>query len=88
VDNGTTWCLRENKPKLCEQKNQKNKKTNMEERKMERIRNFFKDESGVTTVEYGLMVALMAVALIGAIGYLKAGVATTFNDAADKMTGS
>ena len=28
---------------------------------MEKMRNFFKDESGATMVEYGLMVALIAV---------------------------
>ena len=31
---------------------------------MEKMRNFFKDESGATMVEYGLMVALIAVACI------------------------
>ena len=39
----------------------------MEERKMEKMRNFFKDESGATMVEYGLMVALIAVVCIGVI---------------------
>jgi pilus assembly protein Flp/PilA len=36
----------------------------MEEMEMEKIRNFFKDESGATMVEYGLMVALIAVVCI------------------------
>jgi pilus assembly protein Flp/PilA len=35
--------------------------------KMERIKNFFKDESGATAVEYGLMVALIAVVIITAV---------------------
>jgi len=37
---------------------------------MERIKNFFKDESGASAVEYGLLVALIAVALITVIGNL------------------
>jgi Flp pilus assembly pilin Flp len=44
----------------------KNKKI-MEEKEMEKIRNFFKDESGATMVEYGLMIALIAVVCIGII---------------------
>ena len=34
---------------------------------MEKMRNFFKDESGATMVEYGLMVALIAVVCIAAV---------------------
>jgi pilus assembly protein Flp/PilA len=34
---------------------------------MERIKNFFKDESGASAVEYGLLVALIAVVVIGAV---------------------
>ena len=34
---------------------------------MERIKNFFNDESGATAVEYGLMVALIAVVVITAV---------------------
>lgn len=34
---------------------------------MERIKNFFKDESGASAVEYGLLVALIAVFIIGAV---------------------
>ena len=33
---------------------------------MEKMRNFFKDESGATMVEYGLLVALIA--LVAAVG--------------------
>ena len=32
---------------------------------MERIKNFFKDESGASAVEYGLLVSLIAVVIIG-----------------------
>ena len=34
---------------------------------MERIKNFFKDESGASAVEYGLLVALIAVVIIAAV---------------------
>ena len=34
---------------------------------MERIRNFFKDESGASAVEYGLLVALIAVVITAAV---------------------
>ncbi len=34
---------------------------------MEKLRNFFKDESGAAAVEYGLLVALIAVVIIGAV---------------------
>ena len=34
---------------------------------MERNKNFFKDESGASAVEYGLLVALIAVVVIAAV---------------------
>ncbi len=34
---------------------------------MKRIRNFFKDDSGATMVEYGLMLALIAVVSIAIV---------------------
>ncbi len=37
---------------------------------MERIKNFFKDESGASAVEYGLLVALIAVVIITAVSTL------------------
>ena len=35
---------------------------------MERIKNFFNDESGASAVEYGLLVAVIAVGLIAVMG--------------------
>jgi pilus assembly protein Flp/PilA len=49
---------------------------------MERIKNFFKDESGASAVEYGLLVALIAVIIIGAVSLLGTNLSTTFNSAA------
>jgi len=34
---------------------------------MKKLIGFFKDEEGATAVEYGLLVALIAVAIIGAV---------------------
>ena len=37
------------------------------------------DERGATAVEYGLMVGLIAVAIIGAVGFLSKAVQKSFN---------
>jgi pilus assembly protein Flp/PilA len=52
---------------------------------MERIKKFFKDESGVTALEYGLIAALIAVVIIGAVQALGLGVQNTFNAVAAQM---
>jgi Flp pilus assembly pilin Flp len=79
VGNGNTWCLRESEPTLPAKK-QKIKKI-MEEMEMEKIRNFFKDESGANMVEYALLVALIGVALIVTIQGLTGGIQGTFQKA-------
>jgi pilus assembly protein Flp/PilA len=43
------------------------------------------DERGATAVEYGLMVGLIAVAIIGAVSFLSRSVKTTFNRAGNSM---
>ncbi len=55
---------------------------------MERIRNFFKDESGAGMVEYALLVALIGVALIATIQLLTGGITTTLTSATTAMTPS
>ena len=45
---------------------------------MEQIKNFFKDESGASAVEYGLLVALIAVAIIFSVTALGTKLAGTF----------
>jgi pilus assembly protein Flp/PilA len=52
---------------------------------MERIKNFFKDESGASAVEYGLLVSLIAVVIIGAVTALGTGLTNTFTTAAGKL---
>jgi pilus assembly protein Flp/PilA len=54
---------------------------------MERIKNFFKDESGASAVEYGLLVALIAVVIIGAVSALGTNVSNKLQSAADTIGG-
>jgi pilus assembly protein Flp/PilA len=55
---------------------------------MERIKNFFKDESGASAVEYGLLVSLIAVAIIAAVTTLGTKLSETFNAASSKLKGT
>jgi pilus assembly protein Flp/PilA len=48
---------------------------------MERIKNFFNDESGASAVEYGLLVAVIAVGLIVGMQGLRDSIATSFTNA-------
>ena len=52
---------------------------------MERIKNFFKDESGASAVEYGLLVALIAVVIIGAVTTLGSNISSKFTSAATSI---
>jgi pilus assembly protein Flp/PilA len=52
---------------------------------IKKLINFCKDEEGASMVEYGLLVALIAVLCIGAIQTLSGGIQTTFNTAAEHL---
>ncbi|MFS2318485.1 Flp family type IVb pilin [Maricaulis sp. D1M11] len=52
---------------------------------MKFINRFFKDESGATAIEYGLIAALIAVVIIGAVTALGAGVQTNMQAVADAL---
>jgi pilus assembly protein Flp/PilA len=52
---------------------------------MERIKNFFKDEAGASAVEYGLLVALIAVVIITAVTMLGTTISGVFNNAATNI---
>lgn len=43
---------------------------------------FFRDESGATAIEYGLIAALIAVVIISAVTTVGGNLATTFNSVA------
>lgn len=49
---------------------------------------FLKDESGATAIEYGLIAALIGVALIGVLGDLGDAIDGTFAGAAGGMSGA
>ena len=49
--------------------------------------NFFKDESGQGMVEYGLIIALVAIAVIAAVKLLEPALTTIFTDASSELTG-
>lgn len=46
---------------------------------MQKVKKFFKDESGASAVEYGLLVALIAVVIIAAVTALGENLSTKFN---------
>lgn len=47
---------------------------------MKLARRFFKNESGATAIEYGLIAALISVAIIGGASALGGGINTTFTN--------
>jgi len=55
------------------------------EEKMEKLIRFFKDEEGATAVEYGIMVALIAIVIIAAVTLLGENLSKTFSSVAAEM---
>ena len=47
------------------------------------IDRFIDDDSGATAIEYGLIAALIAVVIIGAVGSVGTGLKTQFNNVAN-----
>ena len=52
---------------------------------MNLIAKFAKDESGATAIEYGLIAALIAVAIIGAATFLGGSLSSMFNEVGTKL---
>jgi pilus assembly protein Flp/PilA len=52
---------------------------------MKILARFLKNESGATAIEYGLIAALVSVAIIGALTAMKNGLNTTFNKVATEL---
>ena len=52
---------------------------------MEQIKNFFKDESGASAVEYGLLVALIVVVIIAGVTLLGTSINTIFTNAGNSI---
>jgi pilus assembly protein Flp/PilA len=55
---------------------------------IKKLMNFFKDEEGATMVEYGLMVALIAVVCIGAVTALGGSLSDIFQQISDAISGA
>ena len=53
---------------------------------MTNIKRFFKDESGATAIEYGLLAALISIVGIGAFTAAGSQVSASFNSAATAMS--
>jgi pilus assembly protein Flp/PilA len=49
---------------------------------------FIRDESGATAIEYGLIAALIAVAIIGAITAVGTKLSTTFTSVSSGLSGT
>ena len=52
------------------------------------IRRFLRDQSGATAMEYGLIVALVSVTLIGAVAAVGANLGGTMNRVSTTLKGS
>jgi pilus assembly protein Flp/PilA len=52
---------------------------------MLRVRNFLSDESGVTAIEYALIAALIAVAIIGAVTTVGNNASNVFNEVGNTL---
>jgi len=52
---------------------------------MEKIKRFFKEEEGVTAIEYGLIAALIALAIIVAVSAVGTNLNTVFNKVASSL---
>lgn len=50
------------------------------------LKRFIRDESGATAIEYGLIAALVSLAIVGGITQVMDGVHNTFNYVSDIMT--
>lgn len=50
------------------------------------VTRFLKDESGATAIEYGLIAALIAVVIIGAVTALGTNISARFNQVATAMS--
>jgi pilus assembly protein Flp/PilA len=53
-----------------------------------RSRNLIQDERGASAVEYGLIVALIVIAMVGALTQVAAGTTDMWNEVGNKIGGS
>ncbi len=55
---------------------------------MKKLMRFLKDEDGVTAIEYGLIAALIAVVIIGAVTLVGGELKKTFNTVESALVGA
>jgi pilus assembly protein Flp/PilA len=55
---------------------------------MSALKRFLKNEDGVTAIEYGLIAALIGVAIITAVGLVGTGLNSTFTSVSAKLGGA
>ncbi|MGH6905206.1 MAG: Flp family type IVb pilin [Geminicoccaceae bacterium] len=55
---------------------------------MSMFRRFVKDESGATAIEYGLIAALVSVAIIAALGFVGDNLTATFEEVSEQLAGA
>jgi pilus assembly protein Flp/PilA len=60
----------------------------MGERSMSMFRRFVKDDSGATAIEYGLIAALVSVAIIAALTTLGDNLSATFDSVSEQLSGA
>lgn len=58
------------------------------EKLVQTVKQFWNDESGATAVEYGMMVALIAAVIVGAVKLLGGSVNTAFETVNTQLTPS
>ncbi len=51
------------------------------------IKNFIAEEDGVTAIEYGLIAALIAVVIVGAVQLVGTSLSTVFGNVKDALVG-
>ncbi len=57
----------------------------LEDKMSKFVTQFLKDESGATAIEYGLIVALIAVVIVGAITTIGTGMNEKFEEVSEKV---
>ena len=55
---------------------------------MKNLISLFKDETGATAIEYGLIAALISVVIIGAVKLVGTNLSNTFNAVANNLAGA
>lgn len=69
-------------------KTKKTTKFQEEKRMLEKMKNLVVEEEGQALTEYGLIIALVAVLIVGSLITFREGIAKVFTDIVDKIDGT